>query len=161
MGDRQAILDGLLADYNGAKVLYAKDVAKELGKPSAAAARALMNSPGCPLPVRQVGGKPAVTVFDMASWLAGEPIQTIEVPQGKPPAQTAAKAASSPAKQSIPAHRPPRESLGKYLALLRGQRLFLEELYAELEAISVAEEAKARDGGELPKPPLATRTDII
>jgi len=42
-----------------------------------------MNSPGCPLPVKQVGGRLAVTVFDMATWLAGEPISSIEVPPTK------------------------------------------------------------------------------
>lgn len=49
MSDRQEILDGLLKDYGGAKVLNAKHVAKELGKPTATAARALMNSDDFPL----------------------------------------------------------------------------------------------------------------
>lgn len=159
MENRQAILDGLLADYNGAKVLYAKDVAKELGKPSAAAARALMNSPGCPLPVKQVGGRPAVTVFDMATWLAGEPISSIEVP--------APQASGSPSSTSdkpvhstmSPAKRPPRESLGKYLTLLRTQRQFLEELYVELDAMAIASEAK-EEGLPL-RPTMETRTDTI
>lgn len=159
MGNRQAILEGLLADYNGAKVLYAKDVAKELGKPSAAAARALMNSPGCPLPVKQVGGRPAVTVFDMATWLAGEPISSIEVPLQKESGTPTAKSSAATNSHIPPAKRPPRESLGKYLTLLRTQRQFLEELYVELDAMAVASEAK--EDGLPPKATLETRLDIL
>lgn len=159
MGNRQAILDGLLADYNGAKVLYAKDVAKELGKPSAAAARALMNSPGFPLPVKPVGGRPTVTVFDMATWLAGEPMSPIEVPSQKASGAPTAKSSTATTSHIPPAKRPPRESLGKYLTLLRAQRQFLEELYDELDAMAVAMEAK--EDGLPPKATLDTREDIL
>lgn len=149
MGERQAILDGLLKDYNGAKVLYAKDVAKELGKPSAAAARALMNSVGCPLPVKHVGGKPAVTVFDMATWLAGEAIQV-------QPVEASVSASSPPAHASsvlsYAAPKRPRESLGKYLLSINLQREFLFELAGELEAIILND--SALDADSVQKPPL-------
>lgn len=158
MGQRQAILDGLLETYKGAKVLYAKDVAVELGKPSAAAARALMNSKGCPLPVRLVGGRPTVTTFDMASWLAGEPIPSIDVsyaPASKPPTPVAPQAASPLPK------RPPRESLGKYLTLLRGQMLFLEELAVEMEAMVFAESVEVKVDPDAPVRTLENREDIL
>lgn len=158
MGQRQAILDGLLKDYNGAKVLYAKDVAKELGKPSAAAARALMNSKGCPLPVKQVGGRPAISIFDMASWLAGESIPSIDVsyaPASKP------STSAVPVAASLSPKRPPRESLGKYLTLLRGQRQFLEELYVELDAMMVADASEAKDDSERPVRTMENRGDTL
>jgi len=159
MGNRQAILEGLLVEYNGSKVLYAKDVAKELGKPSAAAARALMNSPGCPLPVKQVGGRPAVTVFDMATWLAGEPITSTEVSLPKESGTSSGKSSSATTSHIPPVKRPPRESLGKYLTLLRAQRQFLEELYDELDAMTVASEVSEQ--GLPPKATLETRLDIL
>ena len=150
MNDRKEILDGLLKEYDGAKVLYAKDVAKELGKPSAAAARALMNSDGCPLPVKHVGGRPAVTVFDMATWLAGEPINATQ--------QTTVvdiEHVNRPDASTVPLAGPRnrRESLGKYLVTLRGQREFLFELDAEIERSILADETPEAPHG-VRHPPL-------
>lgn len=159
MVDKQSILDGLLAKYNDSKVLYAKDVAKELGKPSAAAARALMNSPGFPIPVRPIGGRPTITVYDLANWLAGEPISPTGLPPDQPSPNPEPKSSPEAKAQPPQAARPPRESLGKYLALLRTQREFLEELYVELEAVLFEQEASERDLP--PNQPLETRTDIL
>ena len=132
MNDRKEILDALLKEHGGAKVLYAKDVAKELGKPSAAAARALMNSDGCPLPVKHVGGRPAVTVFDMATWLAGEPVNST---QKTTVADINHVNHTDVSTAPLAGPRTPRESLGKYLVTLRGQREFLFELDAEIERL--------------------------
>jgi hypothetical protein len=94
----------------------------------------------------------------MASWLAGESIPSIDVsyaPANRPSNSVTPQAANSSPK------RPPRESLGKYLTLLRGQRQFLEELYVELDAMIVADASEAKDDPERPVRTMENRGDTL
>lgn len=125
--DSTLILKDLQATYGPRKVLYSDDVAAILGK-SVGAVYSMKSKDGFPLPIIEVGGRPGVSIYAMADWLADG-------------AHTKPKASTSKAPPLAPPKRK-RESLGKFLRGLRTQRNFLAELDAEVERLVIAEEAR-------------------
>jgi hypothetical protein len=99
---------------------------------------------GFPVPVTPVGGRPAVTVYDMARWLAGDADGAEEASTGEDKAtpRETVSVAPNPIPASALKHGGKRDhkSLGKMLIGLRGQREFLAQLDAEIEAEILAEE---------------------
>lgn len=130
----ELVLKDLREQFGQRSVLYSEDLAALLGK-SVAAVDSLRSRGGFPLPIIQVGGRPAVSIHAVADWLVGEtPAEAPRKPR---------KAAVQPA--PVPAPKRASESLGKYLLSVRLQREFLFELDAEIERILLEMEAKGAD----------------
>ncbi len=160
--DKKEILADLRAQFGNVTVLYAKEIAVLLSKPSTGAIYELIKRGGLPIPVKMIGGSPAVTLYDAADWLAG----------GTEPRVTKA-GAESKVKAMLP--KPTftvNKAMAKAMSLLRGQRNFLFEVDAELEKLMLKEElaAKAQESGaasdkpkkaQKPVKSLKTRTDLI
>ena len=131
--DKQAILADLRAQFGKKSVLYAADLAELLGKSEQALAN-LRHRGGLTLPVKPVGGRPAVSIYAVVDWLAdGEPIapkSAKAAPKGSPPISTPARM---------------RASLGKALLAFRTQRDFLEDTFSRLEAIQLDLEMSEAD----------------
>lgn len=123
----ELVLKDLREQFGQRSVLYSEDIAALLGK-SVAAVDSLRSRGGFPLPVIQVGGRPAVSIHAVADWLSGE---TAATPAAKP--QKAQQA--PPSAPPVPAPKRAGESLGKYLLSVRLQRDFLFELDAEIEKV--------------------------
>jgi hypothetical protein len=121
--DSAAVLKDLREQFGPKSVLYSEDIAALLGK-SRAAVESLRARGGFPVPVIQVGGRPAVSIHAMADFLSGKAPQPVALPSKGSPAVQAPKRAG--------------ESLGKYLLSVRIQREFLFELDAEIEKLIVA-----------------------
>ena len=120
--DTSLILKDLRTQFPKQSVLYSDDIAALLGK-SVAAADALKGRGGFPLPILEVGGRPAVSIYAVADWLAGGAIPKSRAEQSKAPAP------------QTPKRR--RESLGKYLLGLQVQRDFLGALTANIERLII------------------------
>lgn len=125
MDKYQIILAEIRARFGEKLVLYSEDLAEILGKDSVGAIYSLNSRGGLPVEVKEVGGRPCVSVFDVAEWLANS--------NSSNKAVTAKKSA----KEEKPVAEPKRyrESLGKYLLQLRVQRNFLAELDANIEKL--------------------------
>ena len=125
----EAVLNDLRAIFGPAKsVLYAADIAQILGK-SVSAVYSLKADGGLPFPVIEVGGRPAVSIYEAAGVLSGQ-----QPPASKPapPNPTAAPAIKT---------KRPRPDLG---ALRRSAALafdFFSELDAALERIELDDAA--------------------
>ncbi len=132
--DREAVVKDLRDQFGRKSVLYADEIAELLGKSEQALAN-LKHRHGLPFPVKKVGGRPAVSIYDVADWLVGEPADR-RTPEPK-------QAPGSPPCVPSPARR--RASLGKALLALRTQCDFLANVFAGLEAISLADVAKVTD----------------
>lgn len=123
--DKEAVLKDLRSQFGRKSVLYADELAELLGKSEQALAN-LRHRGGLPFPIKKVGGRPAVALHDIADWLADG-----QSSQNKKPKSTSAPSGSQP----VPSPARHRASLGKALLALRVQRDFLEEVFAQLEAI--------------------------
>lgn len=136
----QTILADLQARFGQEQdVLYPEDLAKILAK--APNVETLLCSGGLPLKVVKQGDRPAVSIYEAALWLAGGESQ-----QGQ------ASNAPAPAPDTSKPHRR-RPSLGRALLALRSQQEFLAELYAEMEAIEIAEVTAESDITKRRDPP--------
>lgn len=153
--DAAQIAKDLKEQFGGRSVLYPADVAIVLGKTESAIASMKWRG-GFPVPVKPVGGRPAVTVYDMAKWLAGDAEGDADASSGEDepskPGEAAKAAKPIAAGSSKHGGRRNHKSLGKMLIGLRGQREFLAALDAEIEAeilaeelAEAAEEARARE----------------
>ena len=97
------------------------------------------------MPVKPVGGRPAVTVYAMARWLAegedGDEETSSGEDKGAPTEDAPEAAKPLPPGSSKHGGKRDHKSLGKMLIGLRGQREFLAQLEAEIEAEILAAEA--------------------
>ena len=142
--DEAQIAKDLKEQFGGRSVLYPADVAVVLGKTESAVASMKWRG-GFPVPVILVGGRHAVSVYAMARWLARGEDESEEDSSGEEktkPQETVPEAAISfPAVSSKHGGKRDHKSLGKMLIGLRGQREFLAQLDAEIEAEILAAEA--------------------
>jgi hypothetical protein len=145
--DAKAILADLRDQFGkGRAVLYPEDLAVALNK-SPKAVDSLIRRGSLPLKVKPVGGRNAVSIYEVAEWFASE----------EQPETHTARGSVAVAKSKPPAPRPSRirrPSLGRALLALRAQQDFVGELIAELDAIEVARAAKKTDKTKPRKPPL-------
>ena len=145
--DAKAILADLRDQFGkGRTVLYPEDLAVALNK-SPKAVDSLIRRGSLPLKVKPVGGRNAVSIYEVAEWFACE----------EQPETHTARGSVAVAKSKPPAPRPSRirrPSLGRALLALRAQQDFVGELISELEAIEVARAAKRADKTKPRKPPL-------
>lgn len=132
--DKETVLKDLRGQFGKKSVLYADEIAELLGKSEQALAN-IKHRGGLPFPVKKIGGRLAVSLYDVADWLASEPSETAS-PEAKP-------APGSPSRVPPPARR--RASLGKALLALRAQIDFLSEVFAGFEAISLDQTTKQAD----------------
>lgn len=164
--DKKEILADLRAQFGNVSVLYAKEIAVLLSKPSTGAVYELIKRGGLPMPVKMIGGSPAVTIYDAVDWLAGG-------------AEPKAKKADPEAKAKAVLPKPTftvNKAMAKAMSVLRGQRNFLFEVDAELERMLIANQlaakakakakAKADVGGKATRADkavksLKTRTDMM
>ena len=136
--DASLILADLRQQFGQKSVLYPEDVAALLGK-SIGAVASLRHRGGFPLPVKEVGGRPAVSIYDVADWLGNGP-------------KTAAKGSTKAPPLPPPANR--RQSLGNALLGFQMQRDFLSSLCRETEALLLeweSEDAATEDAGTAQK----------
>jgi hypothetical protein len=151
--NKTAILADLRDQFGPGSVLYAPDIAKLLKKPSTGAVYELIKRKGMPMPIKMVGGRPAVTYYDAADWLAGE---------AEPASQEATP--PSPGKPVLPAPKHKvNKDLTKALSLLRGQQNFINEVSAELERLILQDDVpdKGERADETPKkPPRTTKVRV-
>lgn len=145
--DAKAILADLRDQFGkGRTVLYPEDLAVALNK-SPKAVDSLIRRGSLPLKVKPVGGRNAVSIYDVAEWFAGEEQTGTHTARGN---AAVAKSKGTTPRQS----RIRRPSLGRALLALRAQQDFVGELIAELEAIEIAKAAKRTDKTKSRKPPL-------
>jgi hypothetical protein len=141
--DAAQIAKDLKEQFGGRSVLYPADVAIVLGKTGSAVASLKWRS-GLPVPVKPVGGRPAVTIYAMARWLAegedGDEEPSSGEDEGAPMQDAPEAAKPLPPGSSKHGGKRDHKSLGKMLIGLRGQREFLAQLDAEIEAEILAEE---------------------
>ena len=168
--DKKEILADLRAQFGNVTVLYAKDIVVLLGSPSTGAVYELIKRGGLPFPVKMIGGRPAVSIYDVADWLAGDV---------EPKAKKADPMVKGKAVLPKPAYTV-NKAMAKAMSALRGQRNFLFEVDAELEKMLIANERAAKAKAEakadtsrtvknagqpkkslLAKKTLKSRTDII
>lgn len=114
--DSSLILADLREQFGAKKaVLYAEELAVALNR-TPSAIYTLNSRNALPVPCLKVGGRLAVSIYDVANWLAGN----------------APKVASSKSRkqtdESIPEPRRRKESLGKFLMQVQAQQSFLAEL---------------------------------
>ncbi len=135
--DTSLILADLRQQFGQQSVLYPEDVAALLGKTVGAVA-SLRHRGGFPLPVTEVGGRPAVSIYDVADWLGNG-------------SKTAAKTPSKAPPLPPPANR--RQSLGNALLGFQMQRDFIASLCRETEALLLEWESEdaATDAAETPQ----------
>lgn len=130
--DTKEILADLRARFGNVTVLYANDIAVLLDKKSTGAVYELIKRGGLPFPIKMIGGRPAVSIYDVADWLAGD-------------AEPRPKATEPKDKAALPT---PKYKVGnamaKAMALLRGQCNFLSQVEAELNKILMANELAAK-----------------
>ena len=114
--DSSLILADLREQFGAKKaVLYAEELAVALNR-TPSAIYTLNSRNALPVPCLKVGGRLAVSIYDVANWLAGN----------------APKVSSSKSRKqaevSIPEPRRRKESLGKFLMQVQAQQGFLAEL---------------------------------
>ena len=124
MATRAQVIADIQAQYGRRQVLFSEELGEMLGGKSRQAIANIKHRGGLGLPVRMVGGRPAVAVADVADFLSDEnPVA--------PKSKTAHP-------QRLPPPKRQRPSLGKTLLTLRAQIDFLSELFTVLEKIDIA-----------------------
>lgn len=122
------IVEDIRSAFGPVGVLYAEQLGQYLGRPTKGIYD-LWES--LPVPVVQVGGRPAVTVLDVAAWLAsGQPRNAAKTKAGAPP---------------VPPPKRKREQLEILARGLLIQREFLADFYAEIERQLIASETGETD----------------
>ena len=133
--DSSLILADLREQFGAKKaVLYAEELAVALNR-TPSAIYTLNSRNALPVPCLKVVGRLAVSIYDVANWLAGN----------------APKVASSKSRKQtdvpIPEPRRRKESLGKFLAQVQAQQGFLAEfglaIQRQLEEIVIATQGAA------------------
>lgn len=119
----QTILDDLSKQFGKRKVLYAEDVAEILGI-SVGASYSLKSRGGLSLPVVETGGRPGVSIYAMAEFLAAS------VPLATAKAKKAAAASGLP---PVPTPKRRIAALENHLKGVRLQARFLSEVVASME----------------------------
>lgn len=121
--DVSIILADLREQFGAKKaVLYVDELAAVLGK-SADAVRSLAARNGFPVPILVVGGRPAASIYDVANWLAGNPVKS-------------AGANKSGKKPDVSVPAPKRGSsldMANFLVRVQSQQTFLGELCLAIE----------------------------
>jgi hypothetical protein len=114
----------LQKQFGPVSVLYSEQLAIVFGKKSSAAVLGLISRGGFPVPVLEVGGRPAVAVRAVADWLAslGESKPETLTPAGAPP---------------VAAPKRKQAAFGGALNALRFQINFLSDLAAEMENLEL------------------------
>lgn len=114
------ILSDLRVQFGKQSVLYAEDLADLLGK-SKEAVLALHGRNSLPFPVKKIGGRIGVSIFDVADYLSdSEKVQ-------------AKKGSSLIDSPSLPVPKNHRQSLGKLLLSFQSTRDFYNDFCANLE----------------------------
>lgn len=145
--DAKAILADLRDQFGkGRTVLYPEDLAIALNK-SPKAVDSLIRRGSLPLKVKPIGGRNAVSIYEVAEWFASEGQTETHTARGS--VAVAKSKGVTPRPSSIR-----RPSLGKALLALRVQQDFVGELIAELEAIELDRAAKKADRSKRRSPPL-------
>ena len=130
------ILADLRGRYGASRVvLTADEVAESLGE-APDGWDAIRRSRGFPLAVKRIAGRPVVSIYDFADWMAGA-------------------FAPPPEKSRLPAPKRERESLAKAIFALRVQQDFLDGLAAHLTRIEMTG-TDAPDG-----PPVSVSTPSV
>ncbi len=161
--DKNDILADLRAQFGVVNVLYAPQIAILLNKPSAGAVLEHIKRGGFPLPVLVVGGRPAVSIFAVVNWLAGD--------LNSPPKATENSESITKPKVSD-SKRKARSNVAKAMAAIRVQRNFLAELDSEMEVLILEQQQaeslkleKINDSlkqvSKSPQKSLANRRDIV
>lgn len=129
--DEKIIYDDLRQQFGPVSVLYSEQIAVVLGK-SPAAVLALISRNGLPIPVLEVGGRPAVAVRAVAKWLAsaGKVKEEGPTPAGAP---------------AVAAPKRKQHKFGGSLIALRLQINFLSELHNEIENMILRDEIEKPD----------------
>lgn len=121
--DAEVILKDLRNQFGQKSVFYAEDIAAVLGR-SVEAVYSLKSRGSLNLPVIETGGRPGVSIYAVAEWLAGG------VDESTIKARKAGKDSSVP---PVPSPKRRIESLEKHLKGVRVQRAFLAELDDSIE----------------------------
>jgi hypothetical protein len=160
---RDEILADLRRTYQGKALLSPADLAAAIGR--SPKAQANMRSRGMfPMPVKRIGGRVGVTVYDLAEYLAGESPATPPPAQAADPAdeETApggTVAMARPGNKSAPYKAEPapwlparrRRSLGPEIMGFRQALDFWGSVHAEMEAIEIADAIGASRGSPGPQ----------
>ena len=145
--DAKAILADLRDQFGkGRTVLYPEDLAIALNK-SPKAVDSLIRRGSLPLKVKPIGGRNAVSIYEVAEWFASE--EQTETHTARGSVAVAKNTGVTPRPSRIR-----RPSLGRALLALRAQQDFVGELIAELDAIELAKAAKKADRSKRRPPPL-------
>ena len=145
--DAKAILADLRDQFGkGRAVLYPEDLAVALNK-SPKAVDSLIRRGSLPLKVKPIGGRNAVSIYEVAEWFASEEQTGTHTARGS--VAVAKNTGATPRPSRIR-----RPSLGRALLALRAQQDFVGELIAELDAIELAKAAKKADRSKRRPPPL-------
>ena len=140
--DKSEILADLRKQFGPGAYLYAKDIAVVLNMPSVGAVyEHIKRNGGLPWPIKWIGKRPAVSIYAVASSMAGE---DMPVAKAKEPV---------PGKPVLPApkHKVNKE-LTKALSLLRAQQQFIDQVCAEIEALVLVNEIADKRKGEKAEP---------
>ena len=114
--DSSIILADLREQFGARKVvLYAEELAIALHR-TTSAVYTLKSRGTLPVPCFKVGGRLAVSIYDVADWLAGN---TPKTARSKP---------QKNAEVSVPEPKRPKADMGDFLMQVRAQRKFLAEL---------------------------------
>lgn len=117
---KEEVLADLRTQFGKQSVLYAEDLADLLGK-SKEAVLALHGRNSLPFPVKKIGGRIGVSIFDVADYLSdSEKVQT-------------KKGSSLIDFPSLPVPKNHRQSLGKLLLAFQNTRDFYNDFCANLE----------------------------
>ena len=129
--DVSLVLADLRTRHGDASVLYAADIAREIGK-ALSTTYELMKSGALPFKTEIVGGRAAAKIYDVAEWLAGDSKEI----DAKP------KKSESIKNSDIPAPARKRQSLKEIIMLARVQKQFQDEFLLELEKMEIEESSK-------------------
>lgn len=129
--DTSLVLADLRTRHGNKSVLYAADIARELGK-ALSTTYELMASGALPFKVEQVGGRSAASIYAVAEWLAG----------GSQEIKAKSKNPDSSKYPDIPPPKKKRQSLKEIIMLARIQKEFQDEFLLELEKMELEEASK-------------------
>lgn len=129
--DAEAKLKDLREIFGKKSVLFAEDIAELIGADHATVKK-IESGYGIPLPLKKVGNRYGVAIYDVADWLSSP-----DAPK-KPKSSKKAIAPLGKPKRSRP-------SLGRTLLAMRTQMDFLGAVYAHLEAIDMRASTKVAD----------------
>ena len=114
------ILADLRNQFGPGLYLYANDIAVLLNKSIAAVYELIKRKGGLPWPIKLVGKRPAVSLYDVAESMADDAVKEKPPEPGKPVLP-------------LPKHKVNKE-LTKALSLLRVQQQFIDQVCSEIEA---------------------------